>query len=696
MGDTSENSEARLIDANTDRLAGSQENIADIARGDMLRQLGLAMASGFQPDMETSRGGTLFLIGAGCSRSAGVPLGSEVAGIACAMMAQKIDKTKKFCLDDDLSANERRFEDALNFLKDRGYLDRSTNLATDYSLIFQKLFSEQSQQNVVISKALAFGRGQINWAHVCLGQLVHERYVHTVLTTNFDTLILDGIVRCGTIPAVSDSLDTINRIRGKSPHPQLVHLHGSRHAYSQYNKTDDLKHTANRFNLKHMIAELLRDSTALVVVGYAGGEEAVMDHVLEAVELYSDKPIFWVTKSTNLATQSERTQRLMKDGDSARRPRYFMGGWDADDFFRNLMQELGVGLPHWMRDPVEFWTERSKEIVKPNMTGGAEDKTIAGLIDSFTKRLQQLQDCQSRCANADSPQVAERIRQYIASGNIDGVISEIKSADRMDLYRDTLAEALSLIVERAKSSGSHDLMKSALWCVNKIHECVEASGVEWLGAEGALSEIYRAFEYFYFDGYPRKIRTLALETAEQGLKVRLNVAEKQPSQFASAVADGWHQLSNRLVEVGNAENALDAIRKAVEIRESLAKENPGRFNPDLASSLNNLSVHRAASGDQQGALAAITRAVEIYESLAAENPGRFNPDLANSLANLALRTDENGDRGEAIRLMEEAITLITPQADAYPDSHVGRRRTWMQQLLGHWRAPPPPSPPTPP
>lgn len=671
----------------------------------MLRRVAMAIASGFMPRDPTHRGGALFLIGAGCSRSAGVPLGWEVAGIACAMMAEKLapaDRRAQFELSSDLSKNEVIFEEALKFLKEKALLNSDTSLESGYSHIFEHLFSDQSQQNEVISKALDFGRNQINWAHICLGQLVHERHVHTVLTTNFDTLILDGIVRCGTIPAVSDSLDTINRIRGKSPHPQLVHLHGSRHAYSQLNKGADTSETTDRDDLKQMIAELLRDSTALVVVGYAGGEEAVMKHVIEAVKRYPDKPIFWVTKGNNLAAQSKRTKELLEHGDAARRPRFFMGGWDADDFFRALTQKLKISLPDWMLDPVQFWLSRAQKIVKPSNVVGAYEDTITSLIDDYTKRLQQLKDCQAQAVTDAPTEIAEKIRQYIAAGNISKVWREIDAVRHPESYQDVLIELLHFTAEVAKSSGNHNLMKRVLWCIDQVHQRIDKGGLNWISTAKALDEIYETFRSFSLNVYPTDIRSHAVKSAKAGVQLRTKLAEELPSHFITALADGYHQLSNRLTDIndtqsalesahiavdiyqklatkhpeyesdlannlsnlsiclanhGKISEALDATKRAVEIRRVLVARNPAHFRPGYASSLNNLSAYLAELGDEEGALDAIRQAVDVYRTLGAENPARFNPDLAISLNNLSNRLANQSNPKAALDAIQEAVAI---------------------------------------
>ena len=69
-------------------------------------------------------------------------------------------------------------------------------------------------------EAVESSRGRINWAHLCLGEMVARGYVHTVLTTNFDQLALDGIIRAGIIPVVADGIEALARVSGRPGHPK--------------------------------------------------------------------------------------------------------------------------------------------------------------------------------------------------------------------------------------------------------------------------------------------------------------------------------------------------------------------------------------------------------------------------------------------------------------------------------------------
>lgn len=330
-------------------------------------------------------GRALFLIGAGCSASAGIPLGWEVAGIACCLVAaqQLPPRAADFSLDlSDLRANHDRFRAAKQALEEESLLPRGWDLGADYGRIFGKLEEYGLIQHEVIDIALDFGGDRINWAHACLGQLVKSGFIHTVMTTNFDQLVLDGMVRCGVIPVVADSLEMLNRIRGRPKRPQLVHLHGSRHAYALFNSSRDVLGTAGDHGMRATLDHLVQESRALFVIGYRGGEEGVMDLIEQALARLPNQHLVWVSFEPSQDRLSDRAKKLLGAG----RNRRFLGGYDADRFFAEVMRDLGLGAPDWVRDPIGVLVERAGMIADPGNDPGA---VIANRLRDYRGQLAQ-------------------------------------------------------------------------------------------------------------------------------------------------------------------------------------------------------------------------------------------------------------------------------------------------------------------
>ena len=217
----------------------------------------------------------MFLIGAGCSASAGVPLASDIAQECAISLFRQYSNTKSKSVDASR---------ALKWLKEKNHLtDREGATWADYySEIFEKHFRSDPQQREIIQKNVAKASGKINWAHICLGELVVQHYAHSVLTTNFDRLILEGILLAGQVPVIADGLEALKRISSRPTMPQVVHLHGSLHAYSPLNSREAMRAAGRTLAMRGVMFGMLKDTGFLVVVGYAGGEDGVMELLFDA------------------------------------------------------------------------------------------------------------------------------------------------------------------------------------------------------------------------------------------------------------------------------------------------------------------------------------------------------------------------------------------------------------------------------
>ncbi|MEQ9335266.1 tetratricopeptide repeat protein [Thalassobaculum sp.] len=142
----------------------------------------------------------------------------------------------------------------------------------------------------------------------------------------------------------------------------------------------------------------------------------------------------------------------------------------------------------------------------------------------------------------------------------------------------------------------------------------------------------------------------------------------RPDAFRPDLAQSLNNLSLRLSNLGRREEALAAIEEAVAIRRALAEKRPDAFRPDLATSLGNLSNRLSSLGRREEALAASEEAAGLHRALADVRPDAFRPDLATSLNNLSLRLSDLGRREEALAAIEEAVAIRRALADVRPDA----------------------------
>lgn len=324
-----------------------------------------------QPD-DQGCGGAVFLVGAGCSQSAGIPLAGAIARKEMCDLAGYLSNNKQV-----FSSPDR----APKWLQQEELLTAGKSWSEYYTEIFDRYYVSDIKQRQIVQQAIAGAKGSINWAHICLGELVDKHYVHTVLTTNFDQLALRGIILTGRIPVVADGAEAINRISSRPTTPQVVHLHGSVNTYSPINSRAALKAVGKDPSVQGMIHGILHDTPLLVVVGYAGGDDGIIENLRAEAAAFSNLIIFWIMHGNNVSSLSNDVHEIL-DGPN----RFYIPGQDADLFFSNMMRMLEL-RPEWMGDPLSPMVARFKAIKHQG------DRGMARALEGYERRVGELRNC---------------------------------------------------------------------------------------------------------------------------------------------------------------------------------------------------------------------------------------------------------------------------------------------------------------
>ena len=91
---------------------------------------------------------------------------------------------------------------------------------------------------------------------------------------------------------------------------------------------------------------LLKDTGFLVVVGYAGGEDGVMELLFEASEEFQNLVIYWIFYENDYTDIRPEVRELLSGTN-----KYYILGQDADVFFAALTRALKFH-PSWMEKPL--------------------------------------------------------------------------------------------------------------------------------------------------------------------------------------------------------------------------------------------------------------------------------------------------------------------------------------------------------
>ena len=246
------------------------------------------------------------LVGAGCSVKAGIP---TAAGFV------------------DIIRNE--YPQAYGRARDKTYPACMNELAL-------------SERRDLIARYV--DTAKINWAHICIAQLMKYGYVDRVLTTNFDSLIVRACALLGLFPAAYDFAVSQVLKPGDLPDMAIFYLHGQRTGFVLMNTKEQCEAHSK---LLGPLFDNAGQGRVWLVVGYSGENDPVFDH-LAATKIF-DNNLYWVGYKQE-EPKKHVQEKLLIEGKYA----FHTSGYDADDFFVTVAQKLGCFPPDFMAKPFPY------------------------------------------------------------------------------------------------------------------------------------------------------------------------------------------------------------------------------------------------------------------------------------------------------------------------------------------------------
>lgn len=404
-------------------------------------------------------GRTVLLTGAGCSRSAGVPLAIDIARDLCVRLAIRYG-----LVDPSESAPDNA---AIKLAEAHRLTETAVSgLQINWDLVYQEIFTQHyrtpKETRAIFNEIFDSQKVLLNWTHLCIGEMVRLGFISTILTTNFDQLALEGIARTGQrLPVVADGLESLYRITGDPNYPQLIQIHGSRHTYRLRNSTDDVDTLAKDSAAIHAIDELMRSATVFLVVGYSGKEKGLMNLLTGAAKRYPDTQIFWVSHNKNPQSISPLTKDLMRTSRYSR----VLANWDSDHFFYELLQELGLNAPKLIEDPMFS-------------IGNLKDSLAYSSNPSIDSLLSQHQEKVERIQAVFDPVAVGRVRTTGTKENADARMQAVErlasgvAHDFNNVLTATIGYSDLLLIRHPPGDASHDDIIAVRESANKAARLV--------------------------------------------------------------------------------------------------------------------------------------------------------------------------------------------------------------------------------
>jgi tetratricopeptide (TPR) repeat protein len=632
----------------------AQKEVKDLIK-DLLKSVG-------EPE-QRSWGRAVFWIGAGCSRSAGIPLAGEIAQQCVIKLANKYSLGKMDTKDPLKALNWLHENERVN---KNWYLDGKPKWGQLYGHIFEEELKSINEQREIILGSISQGEDKINWAHLCLGELVKRGYIHTVLTTNFDQLVLEGIIRTGILPVIADGIESLNRIDSVPKTPQVVHLHGSMHTYNMRNSTADVRET-QQLALESMLHKLLRDCDLLVVIGYAGGEEGVMRVLLEVTESLPNLVIYWIMHEGNPDSLSEEAGKLLGLGHN----KFFIPNSDADTLFAQVMEELGIGIPEWMDNPTTNLVGQSKKFAS------SENDDIEIKIKRYQEKVQELSR-QWTATPVQSSDLLDKIATLRLEGNHEEALDELRKMEGTENPE----------VWRMRADSAYELGQLPL-----DDELLKESITAWRHVLGAIKRVEAPDRWYDVQrGLGSALLALSesnetdvesLKAAISGLRVALEIRKHPPEDWNERLdwADVQDKLGSACLKLGELEENTKYVKEAVKAHRAALQVYTRDKAPDKwAETQAHLGAVLRTLGERERDTVLLDEAVAAYREALRIKTHKSSPlEWAELQDNLGGVLQTQGMLNSAISILEDAVEAYQEALKVYPQ---GDKRAATQFNLG--------------
>ena len=255
-----------------------------------------------------------FILGAGASKSSGIPTGAELAFQWLNEIKEDLDKDqfKAWLEEEDIDEN---------------------NPASFYPQIFAKRFEVARQGGYDFFEEI-MEKAEPSCGYSFLAEILAQGKHDIVITTNFDSLTEDALfIYTAKKPLVIGHSDLAGFINIQLQRPQVIKVHHDLF-FSPQNTEDETKYIDEKLERS---LQTIFQSYIPIVIGYGGNDGGFMD-VLKRV-LDPNRGIYWCFTGTE--HPKGKIEELVIDKQGS-----FIPITDFDELMVLLSEKIGIGLLH--------------------------------------------------------------------------------------------------------------------------------------------------------------------------------------------------------------------------------------------------------------------------------------------------------------------------------------------------------------
>ncbi|ADG66905.1 conserved hypothetical protein [Planctopirus limnophila DSM 3776] len=222
----------------------------------------------------------MWMLGAGASASAGIPTASDM-----------IWEFKQRLFVSQRRVSPQTVADLSNSVvraQLQAHIDSSGQLASagspeEYASLFESVYPAETDRRAYLDSKLNGAKPSVG--HLAIATLMQSDLTRILWTTNFDSLVADACAKVygntGALATVGlDAPEVATQLVGDQRWPIEIKLHGDFRSRRLKNTDDELRHQDVR--LRQLLVECCR-RFGLVVAGYSGRDDSIMDALEEAV-----------------------------------------------------------------------------------------------------------------------------------------------------------------------------------------------------------------------------------------------------------------------------------------------------------------------------------------------------------------------------------------------------------------------------
>lgn len=304
----------------------------------------------------------MWFLGAGASAAAGIATAWDMIWDfkqRLFVSQQKVSpKTVADLSNPTVCARLQAHIDSLGNLPSQGAPD-------EYAAVFELVYPSEADRRAYLDSKMAGAKP--SFGHMALATLMRGQLTRLVWTTNFDPLVADACAKVydatGALTTVAlDAPDLASQVIGDGRWPIEIKLHGDFRSRRLKNTNDELRHQDTR--LRKLLIDACR-RFGLIVVGYSGRDDSVMDALSDAIEPGAfPAGLFWLHRGES--PPLPRVSQLIRRGVEAGVEAALVQVENFDESLRDLMR-LITNIDTTALD--SFRTERRRWTASPRPTG---------------------------------------------------------------------------------------------------------------------------------------------------------------------------------------------------------------------------------------------------------------------------------------------------------------------------------------